>query len=922
MNKKMEDDIEAFWKEHNVYENVRSKKGKPFYFLDGPPYATGSVHIGTALNKILKDTYIRFWRMNGYSVWDKPGFDTHGLPIENQVEREVQIKSKADIEQMGIEAFTSKCREFATRFIDVMSKQFNNMGIWMDWKNPYLTLTNDYIEGAWYTFKIAYEKGLLYKGSYPVHVCTRCQTAVAYNEIEYAKVIDPSIYVKFATSENEYLVIWTTTPWTLIANAAVMINPNAEYVKVKVDNKILIIAEPLIESVMKKVGSDYEIVEKISGKDLSGISYKHPLVSDNLERRVVLNEQFVTMDTGTGLVHCAPGHGSEDYKVGVEYNLPVISHVGMNGVFTKEVGDLAGLYVKSADKKIIEKLKNSGNLLHEETIMHDYPQCWRCDTRLLQIAVPQWFFAVTKIRDRLLEENANVKWYPSWAKQRFQNWLENLGDWPISRQRYWGIPLPIWTCNCGNVKIIGSLKDLPVKLDDLHRPYIDAVEIACKCGGNMKRIPDVLDIWFDSGLASWASIGYPKNAEIFKEMWPAELNIEGPDQIRGWWNSQLITSVITFDKAPFKKVLLHGFVLDAHGAKMSKSKGNVVAPEDVINKYGRDVLRFYLTSSPAWNDFLFNWNDCDAAARFFTVAKNTFNFVKIYASSFDGSVRVRTKDLKIEDKWILSKLYILTKECTKSYKNYEVHKASQLLSEFILNDFSRWYIKLVRDRVWPAYEGPDKKAAKYTLVLVTKTVAKLLAPICPYLSEYVWQNVISSKDSVHLEGWPKAVKVKSAEIENIEKEMEIVKQIVEQGLALRHDSKIKARWPLKEIAVRGVDNSFVDRFSDVITFMTNVKTLTWMEGNELKIELDTELTPELKKEAMIREITRKIQDMRKRGGLVVSDRISAKIYCSGEEFPVDMILKEVGADKIEFGQNDGENIEFDGLKISVKIQKL
>ncbi|MEM7819960.1 MAG: isoleucine--tRNA ligase, partial [Candidatus Aenigmatarchaeota archaeon] len=634
-----EEMIRNFWAENNIYNKVKQlKRKKKFYFLDGPPYATGSIHIGTAWNKILKDLYIRFFRMFGYDVWDQPGYDTHGLPIENKIEKKLEIKSKNDIERLGIEKFILECKDFATKFIDVMNKQFENLGVWMDWNNPYLTLTNDYIEGAWHTFKIAYENGLLYRGLYPVHVCPRCETAVAYNEIEYTKLTDPSIYVKFPVEnkENEFLVIWTTTPWTLPGNTGIMAKPDAEYVRVKVDNQILIIAKDLLEEVMKKIDCvDYKIIEIIKGKDMEGLKYRYPLddifqFQKNLENahRVVLSDQFVTLDTGTGLVHTAPGHGQEDYKVGLENKLPVISPVNLNGTFNKECGEYAGIFVKSADKKIINELKNRGLLLHEETITHDYPQCWRCNTPLLQISVPQWFFKITKIRNKLIKENKKVNWYPEWAKQRFENWLENLGDWPISRQRYWGIPLPIWVCECGKIKIIGSADELGKKIKDLHRPYIDEIEFKCECGKNMKRIPDVLDVWFDSGLASWASLGYPKTKDLFNKLWPADLNIEGSDQIRGWWNSQLITSVITFDKSPFKNIVFHGLILDAHGSKMSKSLGNIVTPEEVIKKYSRDVLRFYLISYPPWNDFYFNWTEAEEVYKFFIIMENAFNFVK------------------------------------------------------------------------------------------------------------------------------------------------------------------------------------------------------------------------------------------------------------------------------------------------------
>ncbi|MBI2172929.1 MAG: isoleucine--tRNA ligase, partial [Candidatus Aenigmarchaeota archaeon] len=660
MRRDEEEKTKEYWKKKKVYDRLKKRGGDKFYFLDGPPYATGYIHMGTAWNKVLKDAYIRFWRMKGRDVWDRPGYDTHGLPIENKVEKELGIKSKADIERLGVEKFILACRDFATKFIEIMNRQFSDLGVWMDWENPYLTLDNEYIEGAWATFKIAFEKGLLYRGLYPVHVCSHCETAVAYNEIEYAKVSDPSVYVKFKVhgKKDEFIVIWTTTPWTLPSNTGVMAKPDADYVKIQSGGMKLILAKELLETVAKNIGiEDYDVIETFKGRKLEGLKYEHPLKNEfhfqkNLPNahRIVLSEQHVTLDTGTGLVHTAPGHGQEDYKVGMENKLPVVSPVNMNGTYNDECGKFSGMFVKHADKLIIKNLQEKGLLLREEAITHDYPQCWRCNSPLLQLSVPQWFFKVTEIRKKLIEENEKVSWYPQWAKQRFGNWLESLGDWPISRQRYWGIPLPIWACKkCDKVRVVGSMKELGKQLKDLHRPYIDEVKLECACGSQMERIKDVLDVWFDSGLASWASLGYPKNKNLSKSFWKTDLEIEGPDQIRGWWNSQLITSVITFGESPFTSILFHGFVLDAHGVKMSKSKGNVVGPEEVVKKYGTDVLRMYLLSSPPWDDFYFKWIDVENVSKSFVVIENTFNFVKSYA----GEEGMESAMLP-EDRWIIS----------------------------------------------------------------------------------------------------------------------------------------------------------------------------------------------------------------------------------------------------------------------------
>ncbi len=924
-----EDEIKRFWEKNKIYEKVKKLGKKKFYFLDGPPYATGNIHIGTAWNKIIKDCYIRFWRMSGFDVHDQPGYDTHGLPIENQVEKELRIKSKADIERIGIEHFIAKCREFATRHIESMNKAFANLGVWMDWKNPYLTLENDYIEGAWFTFKKAFEKGLLYQGLYPVHVCPHCETAVAYNEIEYTKLKDPSIYVKFQVKgkSNEYLVIWTTTPWTLPANTGVMAHPDAEYVKVEVDNQRLILAKELLDSVMEKTGSkDYKIVQTMKGRDLEGLEYEHPLkdafpFQKELKNahRIVLSEQFVTMETGTGLVHTAPGHGQEDYKVGMENGLPVVSPIKLNGTFNEECGEYSGMFVKAADKKVMDSLESQGLLLHKEDITHDYPQCWRCDSPLLQISVPQWFFKVTKIRSRLLSENNKVKWYPDWAKQRFSNWLENLSDWPISRQRYWGIPLPIWTCECGEKKVIGSVKELKEELGDLHRPYIDKVRFKCKCGKEMKRVPDVLDVWFDSGLASWASLGYPKDRKAFKNIWPSDLQIEGPDQIRGWWNSQLITSVMTFNKAPFRNILFHGFSLDAHGLKMSKSRGNVVTPDEIVEKYGRDVLRFYLLSSAAWDDFYFNWTGVENVAKSFIIMDNTMNFVNMYVDS-----KGRASGLKTEDRWILSRLNTLAGNCSKYYRSYNANKAAVEIQDFIINDFSRTYIKLIRDRTWPDYKGKDKMSAFYTLNEVVRTVSILIAPICPFFAEKSYKKVAGSKESVHLCKFQKANKKMINK--RLEDEMEFARKVFEAAGNIRKENKIKLRWPLKELVV----TKKLSHMEDILKRMCNVKKVKFGKSNlksfavidDEKAYLDTEMDDELLEEALFREVVRKVQDMRKKNNYVVSDRVILHLSDKGLKKFTKELKSEVGAEKVVFGKTSGKtSIEFDNKRIGIDIEK-
>lgn len=937
---KIEQEVLKFWKANKIYEKVKKtrSRGRPFFFIDGPPYASGSIHMGTALNKLLKDCYIRFFRMQGFNVWDQPGYDTHGTPIEINVEKQLNFRSKKDIEKYGIGKFIKRCREFATKYIEIMNKQFYNLGVWMCWEKPYLTLNNQYVEGAWFTFKRAFEKGLLYKGSYPVHACSRCETVVAYNEVEYKKLSDVSIYVKFPMrgKKSTYFLIWTTTPWTLPANTGIMVNPKFDYVFVKIPTgEVLVIAKELVGKIMTEVieTGNYKIIKTMKGKDMDRMEYEHPLKDlvpalQNLKNahRIVLSSRYVTLDEGTGLVHAAPGHGIEDFIVGKEKGLPILSPVNIDGTFKEEAGKwLAGKYVKHMDHVIIEKLNERGVLVGREDISHDYPVCWRCSTPLLFINIPQWFLKVSDIKKKLLAENKKVNWVPNWAKKRFDDWLENLGDWPVSRQRYWGIPLPIWICKkCNNTEVIGSLEELKRKSDmkkeiDFHRPKIDKIKLKCKCGGTMERIPDVLDVWFDSGVCTWASLGYPRSKKLFEKLWPSDFQMEGPDQFRGWWNSQMITSYITFGKAPYKNILLHGFVMDAKGVKMSKSKGNIIDPIEVSEKYGRDIFRFYLLSNTPWNNFYFSFEDLKETQRFFNVFWNTYQFVKTY------SVPVKAKlELKPEDRWIISKLNTVLKS-TEHGSKFHMHKVARALKDFILNDFSRWYIKLVRDRVSPNYNNKDKRAAQYTLNAVLETIARVIAPISPFLTDYIYKDLFSS--SVHLQDYPRPDKRKTDK--KLEADMESVKIIFEALTALRQERGIKLRWP--------VDKMFVQmqkpprQLKEVIKYICNVKDVVFVkkltgrkkgfEGGALSIGKP------LMDEAFIRELIRKTQELRKEAGLKVHEKINLFLDADCEaqrilnKFKAE-IIAGTGSKKIKFKGEERKGIlEFEGKAVVIGFKK-
>jgi len=942
---KLDEKIKKHWKENDIpKKTIKSRKGaKRFFFLDGPPYASGDIHVGTALNKILKDYYIRYYRMKGFDVWCQPGYDCHGLPIENKVEKKLGLKFKQDIEKYGVEKFIKECHKYATEYIGIMNDEFNDLGTWMDWENPYLTLTNDYIEGAWHTFKAAHDKDLLYKGVYPVHVCSHCATAVAYNEIAYKNVEDTSIYVKFPVKgkEKEYLVIWTTTPWTLPANTGVMVNPKFEYAKVSTGGETWIIAKDLVKPLFDKLERHFEIVEAVPGKNLEGTQYTNPLhdilpLQKEVNPRVIMSEQFVTLDAGTGLVHTAPGHGLEDYKAGRENKLQVLSPVTLEGKFTEEVGAYCGRYVKDCDDSIIAELEQRDALVLKEKIQHEYPHCWRCDTPLLFISVPQWFFRVSKFKNKLLHENKKVKWTPDWAGKRFDNWLETLDDWPISRQRYWGIPLPIWVCEkCEKIKVVGSYDELPKKLKDYHKPYIDEVTLKCSCGGEMRRVPDVLDVWFDSGVCSWASLGYPREKELFKELWPADFILEGSDQIRGWWNSQAICSMITFDQFPFESVLFHGFVLDAHGeSKMSKSKGGL-STREFFTKYPRDSLRHYFLSVDTSLDFAFELTKVDEANKYFGLLTNIINFFNTYCEKV-----TKLENEQIEDRWLLSRLNSLIKKVEGYNEDHRSHKALEEIQSFVVNDLSKSYIKFIRERTRAAYEGKDKKAAFYTLYTALDNLVRLMAPAYPHIAEEIYLTAINGKDTVHMTDWPEIDK-KSID-EELEKQMDIALKIIESAASLRNQIGVNLRQPLRELYILSEDKAVeevIKKLKHVISSQANVKDLAFgkvtegdfaeIEVDKMKIFLNKHIDPMLAKEGMTREVIRRVQQMRKEIGLKEKDKITMNlagpsefsIMLNQEEIKKATNAKDLKVSEKKVMKGHEKSWEINGQKFEIVIER-
>lgn len=932
--KKSEREIQEWWRASGTYEKVKQMRSgaAPWYFLDGPPYASGSIHLGTAWNKIIKDTILRYKSMRGFNVTRQPGWDCHGLPIEVKVEEKLGVKTKKDIEQkIGVENFIQSCKQWALEHVALMTEQFKRLGVWMDWDNPYITFKNDYIESAWWTLKLAYERGLLRKDMRVIHWCPRCETALAEHEVrgEYCDVKGPSLFARFKLRDrlNEYLLIWTTTPWTLPADVAVCVHPEYEYARVSVGNDIYILAKSLVEKVMGELGiSDYRVLDSVKGKLLEGLQYEHPLLDEVPKQREYVNHhrvicgEYVTLEEGTGCVHTAPGHGEEDFVVGARYGLPVFSPVGPDGKFTEEAGKYSGMFVKDADPVILDDLQRKGTLMKSGVIVHSYPHCWRCQTPLLFRATDQWFLEVEEVKSGILEKNAErVQWVPDWVATRYVNGVESVGNWCISRQRYWGIPLPIWVCEkCKNMTVVGGLDELrnlssePIGDIDLHRPHVDQITFKCaKCGGESKRAPDVLDVWFDSGIASWASLGYPKRSELFKQLWPSEFITEGEDQVTKWFYSQQVVSVIAFNEVPYKRVLMHGFALDEHGRKMSKSIGNVVEPQEVIDKYGADALRFYMFSAnPPWEDLKFNWEAIEIVNKMLNVLWNVHVFATTYMSldDFDPNkinLDLVRANLLPEDLWMISRANSTAREVTKALEELDLHHASRAIANFVLEDLSRWYVRLVRERVWIEKNDPRKLAAYVVLYQAVHILVRLLAPFMPHMSEVIYRELVKSvspkaPESVHMLSWPS---VDERAIDTaLEQGMSVVRGLVEAGAAARQQAKLKLRWPVHKAVVQTSRElrTYLKPLEQLLRAQLNCKELVLVGPNEYfdkeisegfaliqtefgKIAIDTKITSELKAECLARELVRRLQTMRKEMDLGMEERIDVDVGVKTEE---------------------------------------
>ncbi len=852
--KVVEEWVKKFWSDVNAYGLIKEfSRGRPrFRFLDGPPYPSSDMpHAGTALNKVLKDSVLRFWRLRGFDVIDIPGYDCHGLPIEVAVEKKLGIKVKREIvEKVGVDKFIEECKRFAKGNLESMTKWFKELGVFMDWNRPYITMDDRYIEAEWWFVKRAWERGLLAREYRVVYWCPRCSTTLAEYEVEYREIEDPSIYVAFPLQDDPKtcLVIWTTTPWTLPANVFVMAHPDAEYVVIEVGGRNLILAKDRLDAVVKEWGlKEYRIVKTLKGRDLEGVKYVNPLeefvpVQKELRdlHRVVLASEFVTLEEGTGLVHAAPGHGFEDFEVAKRLGIErILCPVDDEGKFGDEGGKYRGMYVRDANDVIIEDLRKLGALIHAGKVVHRYPTCWRCKTPVVLRATMQWVIRVTKLIDELRREARSANWIPSWALTRLWAMLENPKDWVISRQRFWGTPLPIWVCeSCGYVHVVGSVEELIAmggsRPRELHRPWVDEITLKCpKCGGIMRRVPDVADVWMDSGVAFYASIGHPQKDGLKVEDVVADFITEGHDQTRGWFFSLLRVGVIAFDKVPYRNVFVHGFMLDEKGREMHKSLGNYVGINEIIEKEGRDVFRLWGLSSTLWEDIRFSWKSLEEAKKVLSIAWNVFVFASTYMSldKFDPS-KVRLEDVKqwlrIEDRWILSRLDTLVESVTKAMEDFRIHEAARQVAKFIVEDVSHWYIKLVRPRVWIEEDTPDKRALYAVLYTVLKNWLILASPFIPFLAEYMYQKFVrpaepSEPPTIAIARWPEPLGFKD---ESLERYMDIVRRVVEAVAAARMRIGLKVRQPVRKVIVfsdRDDVRKAIEELKEVVRFMSNTK---------------------------------------------------------------------------------------------------
>ena len=861
-----EKEVLKFWNENNIFGksiDIRAD-GEPYTFYDGPPTANGKPHIGHVLTRVIKDMIPRYRTMKGYKVLRKAGWDTHGLPVELEVEKKLGLDGKEQIEEYGLEPFIQECKESVWKYKGMWEQFSGTVGFWADMDDPYVTYHNSFIESEWWALKQIWDKKLLYKGHKIVPYCPRCGTPLSSHEVAqgYKDVKEKSVIAKFRVkgTEDEYILAWTTTPWTLPSNVALCVNPVETYVKVKVQvnaqNDVVKEGEEdtavkteyyyLAQALLSVIDGAYEVVESYVGKDLEYKEYE-PLfdyAKPGKKCYYVTCDGYVTLTDGTGVVHIAPAFGEDDAKVGRNYDLPFVQLVDEKGEFKEEVTDLAGVFCKKGDEAILKMLGAKGLLFKVLKFEHSYPFCWRCDTPLIYYARESWFIKMTAVKDRMIANNKTINWIPeSIGKGRFGDWLENLQDWAVSRNRYWGTPLNVWECECGHMHAIGSIEELKSMSDncpddiELHRPFIDAVTIKCPCcGKQMHRVPEVIDCWFDSGSMPFAQWHYPfENKEIFEENFPANFISEAVDQTRGWFYSLLAISTLIFDKAPYKNVIVLGLVLDGEGQKMSKSKGNAVDPFDALEKYGADAIRwyFYINSAPWLPNKFHDRAVVEGQRKFMGTLWNTYAFFTLYANidEFDATKYTLEYDkLPVMDRWILSRLNTTVKEVDDNLANYRIPETARALQEFV-DELSNWYVRRARERFWAKGMEQDKINAYLTLYTSLVTISKAAAPMIPFMTEDIYRNLVcgidpSAPESVHLCDFPEADE--SMIDTALEAEMEEVLNAVVLGRSCRNSANVKNRQPLNKMYIKA-DKKLSDFYIGIIADELNVKSVEFTD---------------------------------------------------------------------------------------------
>ena len=857
----LEKEIANLWTARNVIKKNfdMNQDGEYFTFYDGPPTANGRPHVGHVLTRVMKDIIPRYKVMKGYKVIRKAGWDTHGLPVELEIEKKLGISGKEQIEEYGVEKFVKECKESVFTYVSMWEKMTNQIGYWVDMENPYVTYHNPYIESVWWALKQMWDKGLLYEGHKVMPYCPRCGTALSSHEVAqgYKDVKDLTAIAKFkvADEENKYILAWTTTPWTLPSNLALCINKAYTYIEAKVNDEILILAKDLAPKVL---GEDFETVREFQGAELLGTKYEQLMPFGKVEGKAfeVIHGDYVTLSDGTGVVHIAPAYGEDDSLVAKANGITFINLVDKAGKFVEEVTPWAGKFVKKCDESICKWLEENNKLFKAEKHLHSYPHCWRCDTPLLYYPKESWFVAMTTLRDKLIENNNKINWYPDNIRTgRFGKFLENVIDWGISRDRYWGTPLPIWQCECGHKECIGSIEELKnkginVPKDiELHKPYIDEVHLNCpECGKEMERVKEVIDCWFDSGSMPFAQLHYPfENKELFEQNYPAQFISEAVDQTRGWFYTLLAISTAVFDRNPFENCIVLGHVLDKKGLKMSKSKGNVVDPFEVLASEGADATRwhFYTASAP-WLPTRFSTDDVSEAGRkFLSTLWNVYSFYVLYADldKFNPTEYADFVSDNVMDKWIMSKLNTLVKDVDDKLNSYDITNAALAIEDFT-DELSNWYVRRNRARYWSETLTDDKIGAYVTLYRVLTTLVKVSAPFVPFITEEIYQNLVvnldpKAEESVHLCLWPE-VNEKAID-KNLEAEMDLAYKIVKLGRSARNGANIKNRQPLSKMLVS--TDSLPVYYGDIIIDELNIKAVEF--GADLSTHVNFEIKPNL-----------------------------------------------------------------------------